>query len=165
MRLRAVEPSDVVMMYDIENDPDIRSVSSHLAPLSMSALSRYVRETTADPFIDRQLRLIIELDDDTAAGIIDLYDINPVDRTAMVGIVILPQYRRRKLALNALNEIARYAGEVLNLRALAAKISDNNKPSLNLFEAAGYATVGIIPDWLLTKTETHDMHILWRAIQ
>lgn len=165
IRLRAVEPSDALMMYEVENDPEVWFYSSRIAPLSMNALSRYACNSDSDPFRERQLRLVVELLDDTPCGLLDLYEINPVDRTAMVGIVILSQFRGQGLASEALSLLQSYADRVLHLRALAARIATTNSASMRLFLSAGYSQVGLIPDWLISPDGEVDMAILWRSIQ
>lgn len=165
IRLRAVEPSDALMMYEVENDPDVWFYSSRVAPLSMHALSRYACNTDSDPFRERQLRLVVELTDETPCGLLDLYEINPIDRTAMAGIVILSQFRNKGLASEAIALLQTYAAKILHLRALAARIPVTNTASIRLFHSAGYRQVGLIPDWLISPDGAVDMAILWRDIQ
>ena len=57
VRLRAVEPDDVALLYAWENDPALWSVSGTLAPFSQDALSRFIeRQQHADIYRTGQLR-------------------------------------------------------------------------------------------------------------
>lgn len=61
IRLRAVEPADVDLMYVWENDCGIWPVSGTTAPFSREQMQRFVTEQQqADIFRTGQLRLIIE---------------------------------------------------------------------------------------------------------
>ena len=60
--LRAVEPEDLDMMYDIENDPDVWNVSNTNMPYSRFALHEYIANATGDIYTDKQVRLIITND-------------------------------------------------------------------------------------------------------
>lgn len=158
VRLRAVEPTDAVVMYDIENDPDIWAYSRRQAPLSMRTLSEYAAGYDADPLRSGQLRLMIEsIADDDVCGIIDLYDISAADRNAWVGIVILPEYRGRGLGRAALDLISGYSRRLLGIHALGAKIASDNAPSRRLFESAGYAHCGTLPGWLQQDSAAADL--------
>lgn len=153
VRLRAVEPSDADFMYEMENDSDCRRYSDTVAPLSRRQLREYALNYDADPFAARQLRLVIvEAESGAPAGAVDLYDISPLHRHAMVGIYILPHFRRRGLALEALTKAAAYAHEALHLRILAARIEDSNAPSLRLFSKGGYTLTPAIPGWFATPS-------------
>ena len=78
VRLRAVEPDDVALLYAWENDPALWSVSGTLAPFSQDALSRFIeRQQHADIYRTGQLRLMIETLEGVAVGAIDLFEFDP----------------------------------------------------------------------------------------
>ncbi|WP_367950492.1 GNAT family N-acetyltransferase [uncultured Alistipes sp.] len=88
VRLRAVEPDDVEIMYLWENDPEVWRVSGTLAPFSRHALMKFVEEQHSDVYLTRQLRLIIENPEGKAAGTLDLFELDPLNRRAGVGILV-----------------------------------------------------------------------------
>lgn len=148
LTLRALEPDDARLMYEIENDASAREYSSTTAPLSMEQLRTYALTYDADPFHAGQLRLVAAKADGSPVGLADLYDIDAVHRHAFVGIYILPDYRGMGLGTEALRLLASYAGEVLGLACLGAKVSTANGASRSLFEKAGYRHCGTLPGWL-----------------
>lgn len=149
--LRAVEPSDADFMYEVENDIDAWSYSDTIAPISRKILRDYALCYEADPFSAKQLRLIITDSDGCQLGIVDLYDISPRHRNAFVGIYLLPTYRLKGIACDALNILADYSSEILGLEILGAKIPESNTPSIQAFRKAGYKDSSVIPDWLLRR--------------
>ena len=83
-------------------------------------------------------------------GLIDLYDISSLWRTAYVGIYILEKNRRKGYGRRALRIIGKYARTLLNLRILAAKVAESNSRSRRMFEDAGYSLTGELKDWILS---------------
>ncbi len=158
IRLRAVEPSDADFMYEIENDEAAWRYSDTVAPISRRILRDYALDYNADPFAARQLRLIISVfkaESWYPAGTIDLYEIDPVNRNAFIGIYILPGFRHAGFAKEALHLIDQYARKVINLRFLAAKIESSNIVSLSLFKKCGFEEAAVIPEWFTCLDGTY----------
>lgn len=81
-------------------------------------------------------------------GIIDLYDIDPVNSRAMVGIMVAPQWRSRGIATRALELVGEYCRDILGLATIASEVASDNLPSIRLFGGkAGYRQVGERPSW------------------
>ena len=165
-RLRALEPSDLEVMYGWENDVDLWRVSGATAPFSRHQLSTLIVEQQYDIYATRQLRLVVEAEVEGAmqsVGAVDLFEFNPQCRRAGVGIIISSEYRRKGYALDALQCVERYAREVLMLHQLWCSVAADNEASLCLFERAGYEQCGIRRDWILT-TEGAVAEVLFQKI-
>lgn len=173
VRLRALEPEDVDRLYIWENDRDMWPFGGTRAPLSRHQLWEYATNYDANPFAAGQLRLIIEhaTAPDNAipqssqssqytqssqnsqsslipCGIIDLYDIDPVNSRAMVGIMVAPRWRSRGIATRALELVGEYCRDILGLATIASEVASDNLPSIRLFgEKAAYRQVGERPSW------------------
>ena len=59
--LRAMENTDLPLIYRLENDSRMWDTTSTVQPLSRSTISRFIKGTTGDIYEDRQLRLVIEI--------------------------------------------------------------------------------------------------------
>ncbi len=57
--LRAVEPEDMDVMYEMENDPSMWDISNFTVPYSRYVLRQYIEGSQCDVFADKQLRLMI----------------------------------------------------------------------------------------------------------
>mgnify|MGYP001194220211 FL=1 len=173
VRLRALEPEDVDRLYIWENDRDMWPFGGTRAPLSRHQLWEYATNYDANPFAAGQLRLIIELatapdnaipqssqssqssqnsqnsqSSPIPCGIIDLYDIDPVNSRAMVGIMVAPRWRSRGIATRALELVGEYCRDILGLATIASEVASDNLPSIRLFgEKAAYRQVGERPSW------------------
>ena len=183
IRLRAVEPADIDPMYCWENDSAVWRVSGTTAPFSRHALERFVEEQRFDIFQTRQQRLIIETHDripdgrehrgdgsasneSRAVGAFDLFEFDPLNRRAGIGILIHPADARRKgYATDALATGCRYAREVLGLHQLWCNVGATNTASLALFRNAGFVEVGIKRDWLWTPDGYTDEILFQKILQ
>ncbi len=73
--LRALEPGDIDILLEMENDTDIWKVSNTTVPFSRFDMEQYLMTGDKDIYMARQLRLMIaEKKSDKTFGAIDLYD-------------------------------------------------------------------------------------------
>ena len=87
--LRAAEPEDLEVMYEMENDPGAWDVRSFIVPYSRYVLKQYIEDSQCDVFADKQLRLmIVKRDNNQVVGTIDLTDFVPMHGRAGVGIAV-----------------------------------------------------------------------------
>ena len=142
-RLRALEAEDVDLLYVWENDPAVWGVSGTLAPFSRHTLRRFLDEQRFDLYAARQLRLVVETLDGRAVGLVDLFEFEPVDLRAGIGILIHGAGDRgRGFASDALDVLCRYARQVLGLHQLWCSVAPDNAASLALFRRAGFVECG-----------------------
>lgn len=87
--LRALEPEDLEFVYAIENDESIWEVSNTQTPYSRFLIRQYLENAQQDIYEAKQLRLAIcKNGTPEAIGLIDLFDFDPRNQRAGVGIVI-----------------------------------------------------------------------------
>ena len=60
VRLRALEPEDIDVLYKWENDTRIWKMSNTVAPFSKYVLRRFIEDQKYDIYETKQLRMIIE---------------------------------------------------------------------------------------------------------
>lgn len=168
VRLRAVEPADADLMYAWENDCGIWSVSGTLAPFSRRQIACFIeREQDADILRSGQLRLVVErLDEGRAVGMIDLFDFDPLNRRAGVGILVHAEGDRcRGYASEAVELLCRYGASRLHLHQLWCEVTEDNEASLRLFRRAGFCETGCRRDWLWTPGGFRDVVIMQRVLE
>ena len=160
IKLRAIEPEDLDLLYRIENDMALWNVGLSNVPYSRYLLHDYVAHATNDIYTDRQVRLMIDDADNHTVGIVDLVSFDPANRRAELGIIIINKYRRQGYATATLQQIRDYALRVLHLHQLYAYIDEHNEASLSLFRKAGFTAAGHIPDWLFDGEHYHDASLM-----
>lgn len=156
IRLRKIEPSDVPYLYRWENDATAWADGSNHNPLSQQDLRDYIASTTGDIYKDSQLRLIIEeqspITNDQSpitVGCIDLFDFDPRNRRAALGMYIAPEFRGKRVGREALLQMEHYAFDFLHLRVLYAVIATSNTVCSALYQSAGYTPSSPLPAWTL----------------
>ncbi len=150
--LRAVEPLDLELLYEWENNPEVWEHSDTLAPFSRHALQQYIEDAQIDIYITKQQRFMIDLRYDNGSlvtiGTADLYDFDPHHARAGVGILIFEQtFRRHGYATQALQQLMDYAFRTLHLHQLHCNIAESNKASIALFQKLGFEITGVRKEW------------------
>ena len=163
-RLRALEPEDLDAMYGWENDTDSWRVSGTVAPFSRHVLSRLIDEQQFDIYATRQMRLVIETLDGSAVGAVDMFEFDPQNLRAGVGIIVAPPYRNQGFALDALQTLERYVRDVLRMHQLWCSVGADNDASLALFRKAGYAECGRRKEWILTPNGAIDEVLMQKIL-
>ena len=149
IRLRAIEPEDLDLLYQLENDRSLWDVGTTNVPYSRYTLHDYIATSSDDIFADRQVRLIIEdVRTRKTVGICDLVRFDPQHHRAETGIVVMRDNRRKGYALTALTLLADYALRVVHLHQLYAVVAADNEAAVNLFRKAGYEVQAELRDWL-----------------
>ncbi|WP_333695195.1 GNAT family N-acetyltransferase [Flavobacterium sp.] len=147
--LRALEPEDLDFVYRLENDEQVWEISHTQTPYSRFLIRQYLEQAHQDIYEAKQLRLAICKNDSfEAIGLIDLFDFDPKNHRAGVGILIQHSEQRSKgYGTEALGLLIRYARERLSLHQLYANIAWDNTASISLFTTFGFQLVGLKKDW------------------
>ncbi|MBN8694509.1 MAG: GNAT family N-acetyltransferase [Bacteroidetes bacterium] len=146
--LRALEPSDVDVLYKWENNREIWHVSNTQTPFSRYVLEQFLVNAHEDIYTNKQLRLIIsQHGNDAAVGAIDLFDFDPYHLRAGIGILISEEYRNKGYAYEALKLLKDYAFNTLLVKQLYANVTVNAPASLQLFEKSGFEKIGLKKQW------------------
>ena len=160
--LRALEPEDLDFVHGVENDERIWEVSNTQTPYSKFLIKQYLANAHQDIYEAKQLRLVIcELNSTKAVGLIDLFDFDPRNRRAGIGILIKNSADRNKgIGKEALELLIKYSFLKLNLKQIYANIDTNNEASLRLFATFGFEKIGVKKDWNFIHGQFRDEAML-----
>jgi diamine N-acetyltransferase len=152
IRLRAIEPEDLELLYEWENSGTYWVISNTVAPFSRFTLKRYIENSHKNIYETGQLRLMIDnIEDNTTIGTIDIFEFDPFHKRAGIGILIANEsYRRKGYASMSLICLINYCFKTLQLHQLFCNILSSNRESLELFKKNGFIQTGIKKDWILT---------------
>ena len=153
IRLRALEPEDLELLYSWENNVSYWIVSNTVVPFSKYTLKRYLEDSHKDIYETGQVRLMIDnIPDQITIGTIDIFDFDPFHKRAGIGILIAKEeYRRKGYATMALKCLIDYCFGTLLLHQLYCSILENNTESMDLFKKAGFSQSGIKNEWIRTS--------------
>ncbi len=162
LKLRALEPEDLALLYAWENNSLIWEYSNTLVPYSKYVLKAYLENAHKDIFEIKQVRFIIELiKKKEAIGTVDLFDIDFYNLRAGVGILIANEKERNKgYGGNALEILKIYAFQHLGLYQLYCNINEDNQNSLNLFQNQGYKITGKKENWIKNGSSMKNVFFL-----
>lgn len=156
--LRALEPEDLDILYEIENDPEHWDLGITNVPYSRYVLHDYVALSRSDIYIDGQVRLAIVGEENVVVGLADLINFDPKHCKAEIGFVIRKEYRRKGYAKATLHQMLKYGLHTLHLHQLYAIVATSNTATVNLFQAFGYQPVSILKEWLFDGKKYHDAY-------
>lgn len=161
IKLRAVEPEDLELLYEWENNNHYWIISNTVTPFSKYTLKRYIENSHKNIYVTGQLRLMIDiLKTGRTIGTIDVFDFDPFHKRAGIGILIADETSRRKgYASMALRCLTDYCFGTLLLHQLYCNILSNNRESMQLFVKQGFREIGIKKDWIKTSDGYIDEHM------
>ncbi|MBK8805190.1 MAG: GNAT family N-acetyltransferase [Bacteroidales bacterium] len=162
LKLRAIQTDDIDLIHRWENETSNWFVSQHITPFSRELIQNYVGNSDMDIYSVKQLRLMIDLqlDPGNTIGMVDLFEFDPQNRRAGVGLLIDKDYRYKGYGKAVLEILKAYAFRLLNLHQLYCSIDENNTASLSLFQKMGFEIIGKKTDWLRTPDGWHNEFLL-----
>lgn len=158
--LHPLEPGDIEFLYRWENDPAVwqygdcgANDSSGTVPdgerFSREVLREFIENQKYGIGVTGQLRLVVCLRDPASpaagrstlqsVGFVDLFDLDPAELCAGVGILICdPAHRGKGYGGEALELMCDYVRRATGLRSLWCTVTTGNLASLALFSGAGF---------------------------
>lgn len=165
VELRALEPTDLELLYTWENNPAIWKVSNTIVPFSKFVLHQYLENQHLDIFTTKQLRLVIQTKLGVAIGLIDVFDFDPINARAGLGILITnEEYRGQGNARESVQLMVQYLFSHLSLHQVYVNIEASNEASLHLFKSAGFKLIGVKKDWNKRGNQFED-ELIFQIIQ
>jgi diamine N-acetyltransferase len=159
--LRALEPSDVELLYQWENDPEIWKISQTLTPYSKFTLKQFIDSAQEDITSAKQVRFMINLlQTKQTVGILDIFDVDFMNSRAGMGILIDKNYRNQEIGAEAVFLALTYLFDTLHFHQIYCNVMSNNYISLKLFEKCGFSIIGTKRDWTKTKQGFEDVILL-----
>ncbi len=158
VNLRALEPTDLDLLYQWENNPSVWEVSNTVAPFSKFILHQYIENSTQDIYAVKQLRLVIEeLGGSAAVGLIDLFDFDPLHSRVGIGVLIgQNEFKNKGFASESLRLLCAYVRDQLGLKQVYCNITSDNTQSIKLFEKCGFVICGTKKNWIRSKDTWKD---------
>ncbi len=165
LMLRALEPTDLDVLYRWENDEELWHTSATITPFSRKQLWDYIENYDGDIFRTHQLRLmIVEVATYKVVGTLDLFDFDPINSRASVGILIDKEFQGQGYGKMALNLVEDYCKKHISLNQLVATVSVDNERSLALFRSLEYSEIGVMRWWLKRGNQYCDAILFQKRI-
>lgn len=147
--LRALEPEDLDVLYKWENDASMWDTTNTVSPYSRFDLKRYIASSSKNIYEQNLLKLVIcRKCDGAKLGLLDIFDFDPHNSRAEIGIIVDSAYRRCGYGAKALHLAVDYTRNYLKLNQVYAHIPVTNIDSISLFEKMGFKKRATLPSWI-----------------
>lgn len=143
VRLRALERDDLPFVHLLSNDSSVMTYWFDEPFESLAELTDIYDRHIHDM---RERRFVIEIDGEerTAAGIVELVEIEPVHLTAEFQIIVAPWHQGRGYASTATDLALRYAFATLNLHKVYLIVDVENAGAIHVYEKNGFVVEGML---------------------
>jgi len=142
IQLRPLEEADAERIRQWRLDEGTRKAyMGYRFPVIAAAERDWVKRV-ADPSNREQVYLGVEHQNEGLVGVVNLRDIDWINRVAKLGLLIGACYQGRGFGREALGLLLRYGLEELNLRRIELEVRADNERAIALYEAAGFLQEG-----------------------
>ena len=166
--LSVMAPSDQEFLRKLRSDPDVADwLFSPTKAITAEEQGAWYQKVTRDPYhlvwvaradhID-PYRIPALLGERVGYG--QLYDIDMLNMTAEVGVVVAPFYHRQGGGGMITERLLKYAFEMIGLHSVTAKVFCHNPNALMMFGHHGFGVRGWLPDAIYKRGEFHDIFIM-----
>ncbi len=151
IKLRALEPEDLELLYLWENDTTAWIAGNTKAPCSRFQLKQYLAQTTFDIYENNQLRLmIVNKSTNQTVGTVDLFDFDLHHSRLTVGFYVTSEFQGKGFATQSLKLTENYVFNFLKINQIYAQVAESNQSSRRLFESNGFELSGTLKNWIKT---------------
>ena len=165
LELRALEPTDLDVLYQWENDVELWQYGSSITPFSRKQLWDYIETYDGDIYRSRQLRLmVVECSSRQPIGTIDLFDYDPIHGRAQVGVLIDKTHRGKGYGARTVALLGNYCSRYVFMNQLVAIVANDNEDSLNMFYQVGFIKTGELKWWLKRGDRYVDAALLQKKL-
>ena len=160
--LRAIEESDLELLKEMINDPEIENMTGGYS----YPVSTYQQRKWFEGLSNRQddLRVIIDTEEHGPIGVVMLTDIDWKNRTAQFHSKITSKLRGKGYGSKATNALVKYAFEQLNLHCLYAHIIEYNTASQRVKEKCGFKKEGVLRERVYKNGKYHNA-VVWSILK
>ncbi len=144
IRLRAPERADIPTFAGWINDPEVRAGISLFLPMSLAREERWFEDMLQRPPEEQALTIEVKEGDGwTAIGNMGLFNMDPLVRSAEVGIMIGDKnYWNKGYGTEAMRLMLKHGFETLNLHRIFLRVFEDNPRAVRAYEKAGYVHEG-----------------------
>lgn len=114
-----------------------------------------LRAVENDLYTSGRLKMAGALADNTIVGIVELYNYDPINKHAAVGVIVDSAHRRKGHGEAMVNAMVDFCRDNLSVHHLYCDIIDTNTVSRHLFERCGFRESGHFADWVIVDDQYH----------
>ena len=154
LRQWSLTDADIAMVVRAAQDPAIARFSSVGAATSAQLAAAWIQSRDEPDRLDWAITT-----SDNVLGRVSLAHIDEIDGVAEIGYWLLPEYRGRGLASEAVGAVEHHAFGQLSLGRLVIRHEPQNDRSCLLAQRRGYLAEGTQRSALVRDGERRDLHV------
>jgi RimJ/RimL family protein N-acetyltransferase len=156
--VRLIADADLPEIVDACNDPDIARYTTVPAPYGDSDARAWMAHSAAGIAAGSDLgAVVVDSGDGRLLGSVGLHGIDRVSKRCSAGYWVAPEVRNGGIATRAVKLISEFAFRDLGLRRIELWIEPENRASLAVAEAAGFAREGLLRSFMVIAGRRRDM--------
>lgn len=141
--LRPLEIADAPIAAAWMNDPEVARTLKHRPPVSLKDEENFILQCNQRP--DELVLGIVLKDGDRLIGSTGLHRIDPVNRSAMFGILIgVKELWNQGHGCEATRLVVRHAFDTLNLHRVCLHVYEFNPAGKRVYEKIGFRQEGVL---------------------
>lgn len=149
LKLRALEPEDLELLYRWENDSELWEVGNTRSPYSRFMLKQYISQSDTNIYENKQLRLMmVSVQSNQTVGTVDLFDFDIHNSRIALGLFVDEAFQGKGYAKAALKLTEGYVFNFLRINQLYVHIASTNKASISMFEKENFEKTGVLKNWI-----------------
>lgn len=149
LKLRALEPEDLELLYRWENDSELWEVGNTRSPYSRFMLKQYISQSDTNIYENKQLRLMmVSVQSNQTVGTVDLFDFDIHNSRIALGLFVDEAFQGKGYAKAALKLTEDYVFNFLKINQLYVHIASTNKASISMFEKENFEKTGVLKNWI-----------------
>lgn len=162
--LRAIEESDLELLKNMMNDPEIENMTAGFSfPVSSFQQKKWYEGLNNKA---NEIRLIIDTEANGAIGVVMLTNIDWKNRIAQFHSKITSEdsIRGKGYGTKATKALIKYAFEQLNMNCIYSRIIEYNIASQRVKEKCGFVKEGVLRERIYKNGKYHNM-IIWSILK
>jgi len=158
IELQQLSKEDITIINTLRNDWENKKLSSGVRyPITLENDLDWYEKMSTDHSNKNIYFAIKYIQTNQTIGIIELSNIDWINRNAYVGIQIVKSETKKGFGEAAINLITEYAFNVLNLRKILANVAIYNSASIKLLEKCGFIQEGILKKQIYYDDTYYDL--------
>jgi len=156
--LRPATAKDIANTYHwfLMSDPAMQSSAPHPFRSPTEAAEAYQKKERSS---DEQLFVIAHQKEKTPVGVIRFFNLNHLNRSAELGLLMDPDQRRKGYATEGVRLLVRWLFRMRDLNKVYAHASSLNKGAVAMLEKAGFKRDGTLRHHYYYDGELHDGYL------
>ena len=157
MIIRPLEKVDLEFIYQQENTRNAMALWFEEPYSSFDELSLLYDKHILD---QSERRFIVQEDDGTPVGVVEIMDIDLLHRTAEIQVYINSAFTGNGYATKAMAYGVRYGFNNLNLHKLYLYVDVKNASAIHIYEKLGFRREGTLIEQFFVEGQYHDSYFM-----